>query len=95
MGGFSENLKEICNDYYYNRLETPPCPLSMARMNGLLDGSKKPKIDELLILSEAFDVIINQLLTGDKLFPSLHELDEEDAERILAEIEELRENTGG
>lgn len=33
---------------------------------------------------------INYLLTGDEMYPSLYKVPKKDAERILAEIEELR-----
>lgn len=61
-------------------------PPLYSAMNGFQDGSEKPEIDELLILSEIFNVSVNQLFTGDRLFPCLHELEDEDAKRLLAEI---------
>lgn len=59
-------------------------------MNSLLSGTKKPTIDELIKISEAFDVSVNFLLTGDEMFPSLHMLDKKEAEMILKKIEELK-----
>ena len=59
-------------------------------MNSLLAGTRKPTIEELIAISEEYDVSINYLLTGDELFPSLHRIPEKDAERLLEEIEELR-----
>ena len=47
-------------------------------------------MDELVKISEAFDVSINYLLTGDEMCPSLHMLKKEVAEKILRTIEELR-----
>ena len=88
---FANRLKEICDDYYYNYMETPPIPVkSMQRMNSLLDGTRKPTVEELVAISEAFDVSINYLLTGDELFPSLHQISKKDQQRILAVIEDLK-----
>lgn len=88
---FANRLKEICNDYYYNYMETPPIPVSsMERMNSLLGGTRKPTVDELVAISEAFDVSINYLLTGDELFPSLHHIPTKDQKRLLAEIKNLK-----
>ena len=88
---FSERLKELCDDYYETYMDTPPIPVkSMDRMNSLLSGSRKPMVDELIAISETYDVSINYLLTGDEMFPSLHQLKKNDAERIMREIEELR-----
>ena len=88
---FAKRLQEICNDYYETYYEVPPIPVSsMERMNSLLGGTRKPTVDELIAISEAFDVSINYLLTGDELFPSLHQLSKKDAERILDEIEKLK-----
>lgn len=47
-------------------------------------------MDELVKISETFDVSINYLLTGDELFPSLHMLKKEEAENILRTIEGLK-----
>ena len=88
---FSERLKELCSDYYETYMDTPPIPVkSMERMNSLLAGTRKPTIEELIAISEEYDVSINYLLTGDELFPSLHRIPEKDAERLLEEIGELR-----
>ena len=88
---FSERLKQLCNDYYDDYMEDPPCPVSSYnRMNSLLAGTRKPTMDELVKISEAFDVSVNYLLTGDRLFPSLHMLDKKKAEKILDEIERLK-----
>ena len=88
---FANRLKEICTDYYETYCETPPIPVSsMERMNSLLGGTRKPTVDELVAISEAFDVSINYLLTGDKMFPSLHQIPKKDQKRILEEIEDLK-----
>ena len=88
---FSERLKALCSDYYETYMDTPPIPVkSMERMNSLLAGTRKPTIEELIAISEEYDVSINYLLTGDELFPSLHRIPEKDAERLLEEIGELR-----
>jgi len=58
-------------------------------MNSLLAGMRKPTVDELVAISEAYDVSINYLLTGDELFTSLHQMKKKDADRILEEIERL------
>ena len=88
---FAGRLRQLCNDYYSEYMDTPPCPVSSyTRMNSLLEGTRKPTMDELVKISEAFDVSINYLLTGDEMFPSLHMLDKEEAENILRTIEELR-----
>ena len=47
-------------------------------------------MEELIAVSEAYDVSINYLVTGDELFPSLHRLKKRDAEKILNEIEMLK-----
>jgi len=59
-------------------------------MNSLLGGTRNPTMDELVQISEAFDVSINYLLTGDELFPSLHRVEKKKAEDILRMIEDLR-----
>jgi len=88
---FANRLKEICNDYYETYMETPPIPVSsVERMNSLLGGTRKPTTDELIAISEAYDVSINYLLTGDKMFPSLHQIPEKTAEKILDMIEDLK-----
>ena len=61
------------------------------RFNSLISGTRKPTPEELLIISEGFNVSINYLMTGDELFPSLHGLKKKDARRILDEIESKRE----
>ena len=88
---FAGRLRQLCKDYYNEYMDTPPCPVSSyTRMNSLLGGTRKPTMDELVKISEAFDVSINYLLTGDELFPSLHMLKQDEAEKILRTIEELR-----
>ncbi len=47
-------------------------------------------MDELVQISEAFDVSINYLLTGDELFPSLHRVEKKKVEDILRMIEDLK-----
>ena len=83
---FAERLGDLCDEYF-----EPPLPASikMERMNSLLGGTRKPTIEELIAISEAFDVSINYLLTGDEMFPSLHRLKKKDAERLKREIEDL------
>lgn len=88
---FAGRLKQLCDDYYNDYMETPPCPVSSyERMNSLLGGTRKPTMDELIKISEAYDVSINYLLTGDEMFPSLHRLEKKEAKNILRAIEELR-----
>ena len=88
---FAGRLRQLCNDYYNEYMDTPPCPVSSyTRMNSLLGGTRKPTMDELVKISEAFDVSIKYLLTGDELFPSLHMLKKEEAENILRTIEGLK-----
>ncbi len=88
---FAGRLRQLCDDYYYDYMDTPPCPVSSYnRMNSLLGGTRKPTMDELVQISEAFDVSINYLLTGDELFPSLHRVEKKKAEDILRMIEDLR-----
>ena len=85
------HLGEICNDYYETYMETPPIPVSsIERMNSLLGGTRKPTVDELVAISEAFDVSINFLLTGDELFLSLHQIPKKEQKRLLQEIEDLK-----
>ena len=62
----------------------------MERMNALLAGMKNPTMEELMAISEVYDVSINYLVNGDELFPSLHQLEKNDAKRILDEIEDLK-----
>ncbi len=88
---FAGRLRQLCDDYYYDYMDIPPCPVSSYnRMNLLLRGTRKPTMDELVQISEAFDVSINYLLTGDELFPSLHRMEKKKAEDILRMIEDLR-----
>ena len=88
---FVDRLRRLCDAYYYDYMDTPPCPVSSyERMNSLLKGTRKPTMDELVKISEAYDVSINYLLTGDEMFPSLHRLKKKEAENILRKIEELR-----
>ena len=51
-------------------------------------------VDELVAISEAFDVSVNYLLVGDEMFPSLRQLKKKDADRILEKIEELKPEIG-
>ena len=40
---FSDRLKELADDYYYNYMDTPPISTStMERMNSLLAGTRNP-----------------------------------------------------
>lgn len=88
---FADRFKQLCDDYYSDYEDAPPCPVSSyTRMNSLLAGTRKPTLDELIKISEAYDVSINYLLTGDELFPSLHRLKKKEAEKILTTIEDLR-----
>lgn len=90
-GKFPERLKALCNDYYEAYMEPPPMPVSThTRMNSLLAGTRKPTMDELVAISEAYDVSINYLLVGDEMFPSLWQLEKKDADRIMKEIESLK-----
>ena len=65
----------------------------MERINLLLTGARQPKIEELMAISEAYDVSINYLLTGDELFPSYHQLKKKDIEHIMGDIERLKPET--
>lgn len=88
---FADRLKQLCDDYYTEYMDTPPCPVSSyTRMNSLLGGTRKPTMDELIKISETYDVSINYLLTGDEMFPSLHRLKKKEAADILRRIDELR-----
>lgn len=91
IDGFADRLKQLAADYYAATYDTPPIVTkTMERMNSLLAGTRNPTMEELIAISEAYDVSINYLVNGDELFPSLHSLDEKDTERILEEIEELK-----
>ena len=92
IDGFSERLTQLADDYFTESGgETPPIPTkTMERMNSLLAGTRNPTLEELIAISEAYDVSINYLVSGDELSPSLHQLEKEDAERILDEIEDLK-----
>ena len=59
-------------------------------MNSLLRGTRKPTVEELVAISEAYDVSINYLLTGDELFPSLHRIPMKDQKRLLEDIADLK-----
>ncbi|MBQ4304569.1 MAG: hypothetical protein II774_08785 [Lachnospiraceae bacterium] len=88
---FAKRLRELCREYYEEYQEVPPVPVSSyTRMNSLQSGKGKPTLKELMAISEANDVSLNYLLTGDRLFPSLHMLSEKQAEGILQEIEDLK-----
>lgn len=72
-------------------MDVPPVSTDThERMNSLLSGTRNPTVVELLQISEDFDVSVNYLLTGDEKYPSLHQIGEDDAERILEEIESLK-----
>ena len=88
---FAERLRELCDDYYYYHQDTPPIPVKTPeRMNSLLGGTRKPTIEELVAISEEYDVSIYYLLTGDEMFPSLHRVPKKAAKQILEMIEDLR-----
>lgn len=55
----------------------------------LLGGARKPTVEEMVEISEAYDVSLNYLLTGDELFPSIHRIPMKDQKRLLEEIEDL------
>ena len=44
----------------------------------------------IIIISEAYDVSINYLLTGDTMFPSLHRLEKKEADNMIKAIEQLK-----
>lgn len=92
IDGFADRLKKLCNDYYDETCgDTPPVVTNtVARMNSLIGGTRNPTMEELIAISEAYDVSINYLVNGDEWFPSLRRLKKRDAERILDEIEELK-----
>ena len=84
-------LKQLCVDYYETMMDDPPIVTNtMERMNSLIAGTRNPTMEELIAISEAYDVSINYLVTGDEWFPSLHRLKKRDAERVLNEIEMLK-----
>lgn len=88
---FADRLGQLCNDYYNDYMDAPPCPVSSyERMNSLLRGTRKPTMDELIKISEAYDVSINYLLTGDTMFPSLHRLEKKEADNMIKAIEQLK-----
>ena len=88
---FSDRLKGLAEDYYFNYMDTPPISAStMERMNSLLAGTRNPTYEELIQISKDYGVSINYLLTGDEMHPSLHRVPKEDAESLMAEIEEFR-----
>ncbi len=90
-GKFSGRLKALCSDYYETYMEDPPMPVSThTRMNSLLAGTRKPAMDELVAISEDYDVSFNYLLVGNEMFPSLRQLKKKDTDRILEEIEGLK-----
>ena len=91
IDGFAERLEQLCVDYYETMMEDPPVVTStMERMNSLISGTRNPTMEELIAISEAYDVSINYLVTGDELFPSLRRLKKRDAEKVLNEIEMLK-----
>ena len=88
---FSDRLKELCDDYYMTYMDTPPVSAStVERMNSLLAGTRNPTYQELVQISEDYDVSINYLLTGDELYPNLHKIPQKDVQRLMDEIENLR-----
>lgn len=91
IDGFSERLKQLCVDYYETMMDDPPIVTkTMERMNSLISGTRSPTMEELIAISEAYDVSINYLVKGDEWFPSLRRLKKKDAKRILNEIEKLK-----
>jgi len=91
--GFSARLKQLEIDYYETHYgECPPIVTNtMERMNSLSARTRNPTMEELIAISEAYDVSINYLVTGDELFPSLRSLKKRDAQKILDEIEMLKQ----
>ena len=88
---FANRLKELCSNYYETYMDTPPISTNtIERMHFLLGGTRNPTYQELLQISKDYDVSINYLLSGDEMFPSLHNIDERKAEEILNQIEELK-----
>ena len=85
--GFSKRFCDLCEEYCDIENPDPPVNgISSSRFNALTSGARKPTLEELLIISEGFNVSINYLITGDELFPSLHGLKKKDVKRILEEI---------
>lgn len=88
---FTRRFRELCEEYCDIEHPEPPCDgIPISRFNALISGKSKPTPEELLIISKGFDVSINYLLTGDKLFLSLHGLKKKDTQRLLEEIENLK-----
>ena len=88
-GKFAERLRKLCRDYSETYHTAPPVSVSSEkRMTDLLNGSRKPTVEDLVAISEDYDVSINYLIAGDELFPSLHQVSDKDA--ILKRIEELK-----
>ena len=79
----AERLQELCDNYW-----EPPVPegMSVSRWESLIRGTRKPTIEDLVLLSLAFDVSINYLVTGDELFPSLHRIPEKDLQKMKDQI---------
>ena len=92
IDGFANRLRKLCSEYFETHYgECPPIVTStMERMNSLSAGTRNPTMEELVAISEAYDVSINYLVTGDELFPSLHQLENQDKQKILDEIEMLK-----
>ena len=92
IDGFAERMTQLADDYFTESGgDTPPIPTkTMERMNSLLAGTRNPTMEELIAISESYDVSINYLVNGDELFPSLHRLKKTDIKRILDEIEDLK-----
>ena len=92
IDGFAERLKALEVDYFETHYhECPPIVTkTMERMNALSAGTRNPTLEELVAISEAYDVSINYLVTGDEMFPSLRTLKKRDARKILDEIENLK-----
>ena len=91
IDGFAERLKQLYADYYETMQKDPPnVNNDLKRMCYLMGGTRNPKMEELIAISEAYDVSINYLVTGDECFPSLHRLKKRDAKKILNEIEMLK-----
>ena len=88
---FSKRFRDLCDEYCDIDHPDPPCDgISMSRFNSLISGTRIPTPEELIIISEGFNVSINYLLTGDEMFPSLHGLKKKDVTRIMREIEDSK-----